>query len=109
MFRNGYHLPIVLGLILTVVTTTALAQSTNLRITEIDPDGDEVEVTNTGGAFNNTSTRFFCHRFNYISTIGTGSSHRMRTPPRRTLSPAASRWMTETIAPRSAPKFIVSH
>jgi hypothetical protein len=50
-------------------TTTAPADLLDLRITEVDPDGDTVEITNTGAAFSTSAARPFCYAFNYSSTI----------------------------------------
>ncbi|HWL93531.1 MAG TPA: PQQ-dependent sugar dehydrogenase [Phycisphaerae bacterium] len=46
-----------------------VAQVANLRITEVNVTGNAAEVTNTGAAFNDIPTRFFCHRLIYTATI----------------------------------------
>ncbi len=49
------------------------AQVDNLRITEVDPDGDQVEVTNVGDPFTTSANRPFCHGFDYFSNIPSGT------------------------------------
>lgn len=56
------------------LTSLVSAQVTNLRITEVDPHADQVEVTNFGPAFVTTADRPFCHSFNYSSRISSGTS-----------------------------------
>ena len=63
---------LLIGLVLP--TSSALAQVDNLRITEVDPDGDTVEVTNTGAGFTASAAFPFCHRFNYISNVANGTN-----------------------------------
>lgn len=54
------------------LAASAGAQITNVRITEVIPTTEEVEITNTGGAFTTTSLHPFCHTFIYPSLpIGT--------------------------------------
>ncbi len=59
------------------LSTTSLVDpafgQAGLQITEVDPDGDQVEVTNMAAA---QSTAFFpfCHQFNYSSAVGAGTS-----------------------------------
>lgn len=53
----------------------ALAGIDDLRITEVDPAGDRVEVTHFSDASFTTSTALpFCHRFNYASSIPSGTT-----------------------------------
>jgi len=47
----------------------AHGQAANLRISEVDPHNDEVEVTNAGPAFTTGADRPFCHRFDYVSDV----------------------------------------
>ena len=48
---------------------------TDLRITEVDPLGDWVEITHFSDmAFVNGATRGFCKRFNYANSINIGES-----------------------------------
>ena len=66
----------ILLYIVTATVTSGLctAQLENLRITEVSPSTDQVEVTNTGPAFTTVANRPFCHRFNYASSIPSGTS-----------------------------------
>ena len=50
------------------------AQVGNFRITEVDPDADLVEVTNTGGAHTTPAIHPFCHEFIYTSVIPSSTS-----------------------------------
>ena len=53
----------------------ALAGINDLRITEVDPAGDRVEVTHFADtAFTTSSTLPFCHSFNYSSSIPSGTN-----------------------------------
>ena len=70
MTRLCYRILTWVFVLFVFAATRALAQPANLRITEVDPTGDQAEVKNVGGAFNNAAIRFFCHRFNYISVVG---------------------------------------
>ncbi|MFK7957140.1 MAG: hypothetical protein AB8B96_13680 [Lysobacterales bacterium] len=45
------------------------AQVENLRISEVNPETREVEVTNLGPAFSPTTAHPFCHRFSYGNLI----------------------------------------
>ncbi|TVQ31525.1 MAG: hypothetical protein EA376_09315 [Phycisphaeraceae bacterium] len=54
--------------------STTYAQVANLRITEVSPSGNMVEILNTGPAFTTGSNHPFCHRFNYQSVIPSGTS-----------------------------------
>lgn len=54
--------------------STASAQVGNLRVSEVDPDADQAEVLNTGGAFTSTTTYWWCHHFIYSSTIAIGTN-----------------------------------
>ncbi len=56
-----------------LVATAATAQVDNLRITEVMPTTDQVEITNTGPAFSVASDVRFCHRFNYASSVPAGT------------------------------------
>lgn len=51
----------------------APGQVGNLRITEVNPQANQVEVTNTGGAFTLTTTAPFCHQFLYGSVVPSGT------------------------------------
>lgn len=52
----------------------ALGQVDNLRISEVDPAADTVEITNIGGAFTTGASHPFCHRFDYASSIASGTT-----------------------------------
>lgn len=52
----------------------ASAQVANLRITEVDPIANTVEIRNDGPAFTTSVAHPFCHRFNYASSIPSGTS-----------------------------------
>jgi glucose/arabinose dehydrogenase len=68
----------ILG-ILSLLTIQASAGVTDLRITEVDPLGNWVEVTHFSDVpFVNNATRDFCHRFNYASSIPNGESFAAR-------------------------------
>ncbi|MFK7739375.1 MAG: hypothetical protein AB8H80_03555 [Planctomycetota bacterium] len=67
------NFPIVRLLAAGMLTTLATAQVANLRITEVDPYNDQVEVTNTGPAFQTAAVYPFCHRFTYGSNIPAGT------------------------------------
>jgi len=58
----------VLGSIL-LMSDRSWSEIGTLRVTEIDPFGDEVEITNVGGAFTTQADHPFCHRFDYGSSI----------------------------------------
>lgn len=52
-----------------------LAGIDDLRITEVDPVGDRVEVTHfADSSFTTTSALPFCHRFNYPTSIPSGTA-----------------------------------
>lgn len=53
--------------------STAPAQVENLRITEVDPVFDIVEVTNTGPAFVTAEDHPFCYRLQYSAVIPEGT------------------------------------
>jgi len=55
-------------------TAAVFAQVENLRITQVDPHNNLVEVTNVGPAFVTATSHPFCHRFNYFSAISVGTS-----------------------------------
>jgi len=67
--RRGAIGYIVAGAIAMVVARTATAQVENFRITEVDPFGDRVEVTNFGSAHTTTSAHPFAHEQNTGSNI----------------------------------------
>lgn len=57
----------------TALTSSALAQESNLWITEVLPSTGQIEVTNIGDeAFTTTRRLPFCHRFNYGTGIPSG-------------------------------------
>lgn len=56
-----------------VVTATGWSQVENLRITEVDPLFDEVEVTNFGPAYTATENHPFCYRIQYAAVIPMGT------------------------------------
>ena len=61
---------VAIGVVLCLATAASvLAGVRELRITEIDPDIDRVEVTNTGLAYTAVANHPFCHRFIYGSVI----------------------------------------
>ncbi len=69
----------VIGLLVCVTSVLCLSTSVcgqigNFRITEVDVMADQAEVTNTGPAHVTTSSRPFCHRFTYSSSIPTATS-----------------------------------
>ncbi len=55
-------------------TGVVSAQVGNLEISEVNPATDQVEVHNTGGGFTTVAARPFCHRFNYVSNVPSGTS-----------------------------------
>ena len=59
----------IVGVMSLFAAVASVAQVGNLRITEVDPSGDRVEVSNTGPAFTTTAARPFCHKFDYASSI----------------------------------------
>ena len=64
-----------IGLIPLLLITTGYAGIDELRITEVDPAGDRVEVTHFADTtFTTSSALPFCHRFNYFSSIPSGTS-----------------------------------
>lgn len=52
----------------------AQAQVGNLRISEVDPHNNEVEILNTGDAFTASASFPFCHRFIYNASIPGGTT-----------------------------------
>ena len=66
---------LVISLIPLLLITTGHAGIDDLRITEVDPAGDRVEVTHFADtSFTTSSALPFCHRFNYASNIPSGTS-----------------------------------
>lgn len=64
-----------IGLFPLILITTGYAGIDDLRITEVDPASDQVEVTHfSDSAFTTSSALPFCHRFNYASSIPAGTS-----------------------------------
>lgn len=53
---------------------SASGQVTNFRITEVDPIANTVEIWNDGPAFTTTAAHPFCHRFNYATSIPSGTA-----------------------------------
>ena len=52
----------------------ASAQVANLRITEVDAVGRVAEIQNTGPVFTTAAAHPFCHRFNYATSIPSGTN-----------------------------------
>lgn len=57
-----------------ILAGSAVAQETNLRITEVNPTTGEIEVTNFGPGFTQTLTLPFCYRFTYPTAFAAGTT-----------------------------------
>ncbi len=71
--RRSYGAGACVLCLMTTGVSTTWGQVANLRITEVDPATDRAEVHNTGGAFTTSANRPFCHLFNYMSTVSSGT------------------------------------